>query len=136
MNTAVRAIGFVLLASTAATAADSRCANEIIERRESPDGRLAAVVFVRACGEPARFSTQIALLKSARSLPDVAGNVFQCTGSHGLGAPGGAARPVSAVWETNDVLLVRYPAETDVLSAKTKVKKVLVRYRAVDPEAE
>jgi len=43
---------------------------------------------------------------------------------------------VSVAWERDDLLIVRHPAGADLLSARTKVKQVLVRYRPVETKAE
>lgn len=114
------------------------CANQVIGEFPAPDGRLVAVLFVRGCGDPPRFGTQIALLKPGRPPSNVPGNLFLSEGH--LGLLGSDAEPVIAVrWTAPDRLLVRHAADVSVITAKKKLKGVTVTYEtgpiphAVDP---
>jgi hypothetical protein len=125
---------FTLVALTSATLAqaESRCANQVLDTIPSPDGRFKAVVFLRACGQPARFSTQVSILKRNRPLANVAGNVFMCAGSYGLSPAGPGGRRVAATWEAKDLLVIHYPSEAEVFAAKTAQKRIRVRYEPED----
>ncbi len=118
----------VVLTSGALSAADTRCANQIVDTAYSPNGRFKAIVFVRACSRPARFSTQVSILRNNRRLSNVAGNVFICDGSYGLSHGGPDERRVSAAWNASDELLIRYPSGAEVFAAKKLRKGIQVRY--------
>jgi len=131
LSLAVLLVLFVLLA--APVAAGAPCANRILSELPSPDGRWNAVVFVRACGEPARFSTQLALVKAGKPLPNLAANVL-------VSAPrdaeaqesAGGERAIDARWESSEELVVRRPRVLELLQAKTRVKRVRIRYEEAD----
>ena len=112
--------------------AGSPCTNEILAEHPSPDGRVKAVVFVRGCRDPARFSTQVSVIKAARPLGNVAGNVFisgvrYAATSADLGGP-----EIEVVWESEDRLVVVHPPETEVLKARGSFKRVRIRYEESD----
>ena len=130
---AVRAFALLALASGALGAADTRCANEIVNVTHSPNDRFKAVVFVRACSDPARFSTQVSVVKSKRPLSNVAGNVFMCDGSYGLSPSSSGRLRVSAAWNANDQLVVRYPSEAETLAAKQRFKGIRISYEPAEP---
>ncbi len=129
----VRAFALLALASGTLGAADTRCANEIVNVAPSPNDRFKAVVFVRACSDPARFSTQVSVVKSKRPLSNVAGNVFMCDGSYGLSHSSSRRFRVSAAWNANDRLVVRYPSEVEVLAAKPRFKGIRISYEPAEP---
>ena len=129
---AVWAFALLALASGTLGAADTRCANEIVDVTHSPNGRFKAVVFVRACSDPARFSTQVSVLKSERPLSNVAGNVFMCDGSYGLSPSSSGRCRVAAAWNANDQLVVRYPSEAEVLAAKQRFKGIQIGYEPAE----
>lgn len=54
------------------------CQNTVAAETPSPNGRLKAVVFLRACG--AAPNTQVSILGVNQSLPDRDGNVFATSG--------------------------------------------------------
>jgi hypothetical protein len=125
-------LGIILVAASllvggAAAFGSSRCANRIIVESLSPDGKYKAVVFIRGCGSPARFSTQISLVKSKKPLPNVAGNVF-IGGVHTSNDE--METNIAATWESPTRLVVSYPEDTEVLKAHTAYKRVEVVFNA------
>ena len=126
------ACALVVLTSATLGFAGTLCANQVVDTIESPDGKFKAVVFVRACSQPARFSTQVSILRNDRSLTNVAGNVFMCAGSYGRSSRGAGGSRVTANWEAKDLLVIRYPLEAEVLAAKPARKRIRVRYEPED----
>jgi hypothetical protein len=64
-------IAFVLLASSGC----DLCGNEELSRIPSPDGKLHAVVLLRACGATTGFSTQVSLVDAGQEAQG-AGTLF------------------------------------------------------------
>jgi hypothetical protein len=121
----------VALISAPLAVAQDPCVNQVVDTVPSPDGRFKAIVFVRACSRPARFSTQVSILKKNRHLANVAGNVFMCAGSYGLSPTDAGGKRVAATWEAEALLVIRYPTEAEVLAAKTSQKRIRVRYESL-----
>jgi hypothetical protein len=52
------------------------CDCAVVSETKSPDGKLKAVVFDRACGTPIDSSEQVSILSSSASSPSDRGNAF------------------------------------------------------------
>jgi len=68
------------------------CANEVLSRATSPDGKRVAVVFERDCGATTDFSTQVSILPLNKTFgKSEPGNTFICDSDHGQApvGPGG-----------------------------------------------
>lgn len=105
-----------------------RCANRVVERVRSPDGRYDLVIFARNCGATTAYSTQVSVLPAAMQLPDRAGNAFRLA----------ADVPVRAEWESGAQAIVHYPLGLRVAQQSPTVGDVRIRYvgeRVRTPEA-
>ena len=58
VNTGAWMCALVVLTSATLAPAESRCANQVLDTVPSPDGRFKAVVFLRACSQPAMHISQ------------------------------------------------------------------------------
>jgi hypothetical protein len=119
-----------LLWTVASSLAGTPCVNQALRESPSPDGRYSAVVFVRGCREPARFSTQISVIKSGRPLSDVAGNVFVSEVRYADSPADLGGQEIEVRWESADRLVILHPPGTKALKAKTTFKRVRIRYEA------
>ena len=105
------------------------CANEVVVEVTAPDNSQRAIIFVRDCGATTKFSTQISIVPSGRSLPNKAGNVFVAeTGlePNNVGADGRHA--VSVSWLSSSALLVSHIGGIRVFRNATQVSGVTISY--------
>jgi hypothetical protein len=86
------------------------CGAEIMERIQSPNGHLSAVVFNYDCGATTGFNTQISLLKPSE-VPNSPGTVFviddnngQVTENYSKGGP-----KVRITWVSDNKLKIEHP---------------------------
>jgi hypothetical protein len=109
------------------------CNYAVVSETKSPDGNLKAVVFHRGCGSnPIDSSEQISILSSSASSPSGRGNVF-IAGDENHPSPA-AAKPtmeIKILWESNTVLSISYPTNTQVLLKKPSVAGVAIKYEAI-----
>lgn len=108
------------------------CADDIVSRVTSPDGRHVAVLFQRDCGATTGFSTQISIV-DVGSKPVGGGNVFVADDDHGSARAGAWGGPwAEARWLQNDRLIVRYASKSRLFRTEAVVSGVRVIYRAAD----
>lgn len=120
------AVGILILSGCA----DS-CANAIVSRADSPDGRHSAVLFQRDCGATTGFSTQVSILERGAE-PKGSGNVFVADDDHGAAAVGEWGGPWAEVrWLAPDRLRIRYAATSRVFAREDEVSGVRISYRQV-----
>lgn len=108
------------------------CDNEVGKELLSPDGEWKAIVFERDCGATTDFSTQISIVKGKKSLPqDGSGNVFSADSDHDkVGVDPNGLLPIDVAWESDNELLIRYPARARVFLQNRQYKGVYVKYTA------
>ena len=84
------------LAVTAAMLAtgcgDARCRTSVFNADRSPDRRLDAAVFVRTCGKPMDYTTEVSIVRHGRD-PGDRGNVFSADTDLGRSPAGGPGGP-------------------------------------------
>jgi hypothetical protein len=106
-----------VLALTAALLTCNPCSNKILEELRSPTGRENAILFYRSCGAMGPGGFEVSVLPQGRTLArNLAGNVFDATG-----------RPVMS-WESDTVLAIAYPSETEVRFQAVRIRGVRVHY--------
>ena len=108
------------------------CGNYIGKEVLSPDSKWKAVVFERDCGATTDFSTQISLINGNQSLPHgSSGNVFTAdSGRDKVRVDVKGILPIDLNWESNNTLVVRYPARARVFTQVLQYKGVALRYVA------
>lgn len=74
------------------------CSDQLILKKESPDGRHIAKVMIRDCGATANFATHISLASSSASWSDV--SIWVAEGRV----------PVEIVWHDNESVHVEHEA--------------------------
>lgn len=103
------------LASTATASCGclgSMCANTLVQRVQSPDGGLEAVLFERSCGATTDFSTQVSVIRAGEELANKGGNVLVagCDDDQDRRASWGGP-PAEMAWRDRDHLVVRHPRD-------------------------
>jgi hypothetical protein len=93
------------------------CKDEVLSQRNTPDGKVAATVFVRDCGATADYSSVVSLHAAGRSFRNQPDWVFIAKGKHS----------VIATWTSSRQLLISCSTCTD-----RDVFKKVVRDGGVD----
>ena len=113
--------------------ADS-CGNNVLSELPSPDASRRAVLFVRNCGATTRFSTQLALISSGRSLPNEGGNVLVAeTGYEPTGVDDSGRPAVAVQWVSADELRVTYAEGIRVFRKELELAGVGISYVTFNP---
>lgn len=113
------------------SACSDPCANTIVSRVPSPDGRREAVLFQRDCGATTGFSTQISILNGSQQLTG-GGNAFSADDNHGAAqAESWGGSWADLKWSTPDRLIVRYAAKSRLFKQDESVSGVQIVYQSV-----
>lgn len=124
---------FVLLASVPLIGGCSdTCANDIVSRVPSPNGKLDAVLFQRDCGATTGFSTQVSVVEAETSA-NVSGNAFVANDDGGRARTGNWGGPwAETKWLAADHLFIRYASGAKVYQEREKIGEVKLSYEAID----
>ena len=107
----------------------SLCTNSPVGEYWSPTHVRRLVVFERSCGSTTGFSTQVSLLPASRDWPRGVGNVFVADDDHGSESLGERhTLKLSALWLTEDRVLISYSAKARVFRRKSEVNGVAIQY--------
>jgi hypothetical protein len=105
------------------------CENSPLRESLSPDGARKIVVFERSCGATTDFSTQASLLKSDRTLPSGAGNLYIADTNHGTALPGPGGGPALKIrWKTPQSVILTSAAGARVFLARQRIEDVQIEY--------
>ncbi|MDQ0462918.1 hypothetical protein QO010_000666 [Caulobacter ginsengisoli] len=106
------------------------CANDVVSRATSPDGKVSAVIFERNCGATTGYSTQISLIGPDKE-PSGPGNLFRADTGHGAARSGAWGGPWAELrWLSPNHLLVRYATGARIFEQSARVGGVDVTYEA------
>lgn len=105
------------------------CEDEVVQHEPSPFGEGVAVVFVRDCGEPAVFATQVALIGQADAGSRDRNVFFVADANDGAApqGPGGGPR-VRVRWIEGNHLEVAHHPRARRLRAETEHGDVRITY--------
>jgi hypothetical protein len=93
--------------------------NDIKEIKPSPDGKFAAIAFIRNGGATTGYSPQISILKNNEKLGNKTGNIF-------IGAK---SRYISVYWKNNSTLVVQYNSPEDYIYKRVdKFHSIKIKY--------
>lgn len=107
------------------------CANDIVQRVDSPGGEHSAVLFRRECGRGTGFSTQVSVLDRGEK-PSDGGNTFVTDDDHGAATLASWGAPWAEVsWLSPSRLLIRYDEKARVFAAEASVAGVAMAYQAI-----
>jgi hypothetical protein len=124
--TGIWAMSMVGLAPFALTS-DEACGYETVADVPSPSGRLRTLVFVRDCGAPTGFSTQVTVLPAGAKLPNESGNLFVADTNQGAAPSGRADGPeVTVRWRSESELSVAHHPQARVFLAKPRLGDIQV----------
>ena len=126
LRSSIAAAGIVFLSGCS----DS-CANTLVRRADSPDGRHSAIIFQRDCGATTGFSTQVSVLKSGVELTG-SGNTFRADDDRGAAAVGDWGGSWAEIrWLAPDHLLIRYAVKSRLFEQEEEVSGVRISYQQV-----
>lgn len=119
-----------VVAVLASGCADARCRTSLFRADRSPDGRRDAALFVRTCGKPLDYSTEVSIVPHGRDARGH-GNVFSADTDLGRSPAGGPGGPrVDVRWLDARTLEIRYEARARVLRREPRYGDTEVRYVA------
>ena len=125
-----------VVAVLASSCADARCRTSVLRADRSPDGRRDAVVFVRTCGRPLDYTTEVSVVPYRRK-PGGQGNVFSADSDLGRSPPAGHGGPRVDVGGLDArTLEIRYEARARVLRREPRHDGTSVRYVQGLPERQ
>jgi hypothetical protein len=120
----------VILAALASGCTEPLCGNDPLAAFDSPDGRLQAIVYLRACGATTGYSTHVSVLERNGHLRG-AGNVLTADFDHGRVPATPENGPLANIhWLSPDELEVTYDARARVFKRESTIAGVKIIYRS------
>ena len=113
----------VSLASCCGLVSDSLCSVEKTATLPSPDGKNKVVVRVRNCGATTDYVTEVSIVPLSRENITGYGNTFRIKGF--LDIPD----DLEITWQSNNKLLITYPADQTIYKSEDRVRRVTVTYQ-------
>ncbi len=110
---------YFVLSVLVLSSACSTCGNDPLHAEKSPDGKYVAIAFLRECGVPAGFSTQVSILEAPGKLLDQPGNIFVVAGKH----------PARVHWESDRKLIIEIPPGGEVSKKVEELRGITIEYR-------
>jgi len=107
----------------------SPCDNELISTNPSPDGRVKAVVFIRACGATTPIATEMSIVPARDGTPVGWANALTISDDpdHPMQRSSEAIE-VRLKWNSPDRLSVRFPRSASVGKRAEEVRGVHIEY--------
>lgn len=110
---------YVILSLLILSSACSTCGNDPLHAEKSPNGKYVAIAFLRECGAPAGFSTQVSIVETPGKLPNEPGNIFVVAGKH----------PARVHWQSDRKLIVEIPPGGEVSKNLEELRGITIEYR-------
>ncbi|MBS4178867.1 DUF5412 family protein [Lederbergia citrea] len=92
------------------------CANEIVKKVDSPNGKKTAYIFKRDCGATTAESFQLSILNNGGDLKNKSGNTFV------------SSEEFSVEWLNDSKLQIKYDQTSETFKMDSRVKRINVEY--------